>query len=52
MDVDNIESTPWTKTDTHFEEFILWKKDTAPNSKDPRINAIHDWIEISQAVNK
>lgn len=47
MEVDN---TPWTKTNTELSEFILWKKDTAPNKKDPRINSIQSWIDISQAV--
>lgn len=51
MDEDNVESAPWTKTNTEVEEFILWRKDKAPDAQDPRINAIHNWIDISQAVN-
>lgn len=40
----------WTRTDTSVQEFILWKKDTAPNTQDPRINALDKWIDISEAV--
>lgn len=50
MDEDNVESAPWTKTNTEVEEFILWRKDKAPDAQDPRINAIHNWIDISQAI--
>jgi hypothetical protein len=49
---EEAESQPWVKANTTVEEFILWKKDTAPNSQDPRINALHSWIDISQTVNK
>lgn len=52
MDEDNVETMPWTKTNTEVEEFILWKKDNAPDAKDPRISAIHNWIDISQVVNE
>lgn len=51
MTEDNVESAPWTKTNTEVEEFILWRKDKAPEAQDPRISAIHNWIDISQAVN-
>lgn len=44
------EQVPWTKTNKTIDEFILWKKDTAPSAKDPRINALNRWIEISEAV--
>lgn len=44
------EIQPWTRTNTTIEEFILWKKDTAPNPEDARINALHSWIDISQTV--
>lgn len=45
------ETIPWTKnTNKTIEEFILWKKDTAPNVEDPRINALDKWIDISEAV--
>lgn len=30
---------------------MLWKKDTAPNTQDPRINALNDWMGITQTVN-
>ncbi|CAO3615740.1 unnamed protein product [Mucor hiemalis] len=50
MDEDNVETMPWTKTNTEVEEFILWKKDNAPDAKDPRISAIHNWIDISQVI--
>ncbi|KAI9477791.1 MAG: hypothetical protein EXX96DRAFT_608432 [Benjaminiella poitrasii] len=49
-DGEKQENTIWTKTDKTINEFILWKKDTSPNSQDPRINALHDWVEISQAI--
>lgn len=49
-DEDKVPS--WTKTDKSIEKFILWKKDTAPNAEDPRINALDKWIDISEAVSK
>ena len=45
------ETIPWTKnTNKTIEEFILWKKDTAPNVEDARISALDKWIDISEAV--
>lgn len=50
-EADDEEKVPsWTRTDTSIQEFILWKKDTAPNAQDPRIHALDKWIDISEAV--
>jgi hypothetical protein len=48
-DEEEAEST-WARTNTTIDEFILWKKDLAPNQRDPRANTIKNWIEISKAV--
>ncbi|KAK4513626.1 uncharacterized protein ATC70_005630 [Mucor velutinosus] len=42
----------WTRTDKSIQEFILWKKDTAPNAQDPRISALDKWIDISKAIHE
>lgn len=42
----------WTRTDISVQEFILWKKDTAPSAQDPRICALDTWIDISEAVSR
>ncbi|CEP18841.1 hypothetical protein [Parasitella parasitica] len=44
------ENIPWKKTNKVIHEFILWKKDTAPDAEDARINALGKWIDISEAV--
>ncbi|KAL7309919.1 hypothetical protein PS15m_010741 [Mucor circinelloides] len=49
-DEDKVPS--WTKTDKSIDKFILWKKDTAPNAEDPRINALDKWIGISEAIHE
>ncbi|KAG2192855.1 hypothetical protein INT46_010882, partial [Mucor plumbeus] len=47
------ETIPWTKnTNKTIEEFILWKKDTAPNVEDARISALDKWIDISEAIHE
>lgn len=47
---DQKESMPWKKTDTVINDYILWKKDTAPDKQDARIKAIESWLDISRAV--
>ncbi|KAI7902808.1 ribonuclease H2, subunit C [Cokeromyces recurvatus] len=49
---ERLENMNWIKTDKTIDKFILWKKDTAPDSQDSRINALHNWIDISQAMNE
>lgn len=50
MEEEEAESVPWNRTKTTIDQFILWKKDLAPNKEDPRINTLQNWIEISKAV--
>ncbi|KAG2204998.1 hypothetical protein INT47_002622 [Mucor saturninus] len=50
-DDETEEKSTWIKSDKTIEEFILWKKDAAPNPQDPRINSLHSWLDISQTVN-
>lgn len=40
----------WKKTSTTVDEFILWKKDRAPDKQDDRIKALENWLDISQSV--
>ncbi|KAI8084019.1 uncharacterized protein B0P05DRAFT_41334 [Gilbertella persicaria] len=47
---DEEENKVWHKSNITIQDFILWKKDTAPDTQDPRINALKQWIPISQAV--
>lgn len=49
-DEETEEKSTWIKTDITVKDFTLWKKDTAPNAQDPRINAIQNWLDISQTV--
>ncbi|GAA5796722.1 ribonuclease H2, subunit C [Helicostylum pulchrum] len=49
---DRASNTPWVKTNTTIDEFILWKKDTAPNKQDPRINALNNWMDITQTIHE
>ncbi|KAI8341736.1 hypothetical protein BC941DRAFT_414347 [Chlamydoabsidia padenii] len=43
----------WSRTDVKVgESFILWKKDIAPPSSDPRIHAIESWITIADMIHK
>ncbi|KAI9359845.1 ribonuclease H2, subunit C [Pilaira anomala] len=49
---DKASNTPWVKTDTTIDEFILWKKDTAPNQQDPRIYALNHWMEMAQTIHE
>lgn len=44
------EQMKWKKSNTIVDEFILWKKDRAPDKKDARIRAVENWLNISQAV--
>lgn len=49
---DKASNTPWVKTNTTIDEFILWKKDTAPSQQDPRVYALNHWMEMAQTVKK
>ncbi|KAI9277107.1 ribonuclease H2, subunit C [Phascolomyces articulosus] len=40
------------KSTEHISQFILWKKDKAPNDQDARIKAIEDWHNITDAVHE
>lgn len=44
------ETSTWSKTNITIEEFMLWKKDRAPNAQDPRINTLNNWMDITQTV--
>ncbi|CAO3685452.1 unnamed protein product [Rhizopus stolonifer] len=42
----------WKKTNTTIDEFILWKKDRAPDKQDYRIKALENWLDISQSIHE
>jgi hypothetical protein len=50
MDEEVLDSSVWKKTNTTIDEFILWRKDNAPEKDDPRHQVLEDWIDLSKAV--
>ncbi|KAI8376775.1 hypothetical protein BD560DRAFT_367456 [Blakeslea trispora] len=42
----------WHRSKTSISEFILWKKDHAPDPKDPRIHALQSWIPLAQTIHE
>ncbi|KAI8997019.1 hypothetical protein BDB01DRAFT_892625 [Pilobolus umbonatus] len=51
MDEDE-KSSVWKKRETTIDEFILWKKDTAPSQHDPRKIALKNWIDLSKSIHE
>ncbi|CAO3650486.1 unnamed protein product [Cunninghamella echinulata] len=45
----NIE---WIRTDKKIDDFILWKKDIAPPSDDPRLNALDSWLDMADLIHQ
>ncbi|KAI9011923.1 ribonuclease H2, subunit C [Phycomyces nitens] len=40
----------FSKIGNSLESFVLWKKDSAPNEKDPRLVALDSWFDIAQVI--
>ncbi|KAI9307838.1 hypothetical protein BJ944DRAFT_228282 [Cunninghamella echinulata] len=45
----NIE---WIRTDKNIDDFILWKKDIAPPSDDPRLIALDSWLDMADLIHQ